>query len=257
MLRQSFAHLPGIGTTTELRLWDAGFSDWDALLAGITKAPIGSADRDEVQRGLEDSLAALESGDSGYFRKALGLKDAWRAYDEYRDSCAYLDIETDGGQNPNSISLIGIYDGREFVALVKDRDLDRFPELIAPFKMVVTFYGAGFDLPVLQRRFRDVPFEQVHYDLCPTMKRIGYQGGLKRIERTLGIERAPETVGLTGYDAIKLWNRYYHLDDEAALSRLIAYNREDVVNLVRLAEHAYERMRVHTLMGTKPEAAVS
>lgn len=201
---------------------------------------------------LEQSLQALESRDCGFFKKALGIKDAWRAFEEFRNEAVYLDIETDGGQSPSSVTVIGLYDGSEFRALIKDRDLDDFVEIVARSKMLVTFYGGGFDLPVLQRRYKEVAFNQIHLDLCPVMKQAGYRGGLKQIERTLGIERAPETQGLSGYDAIRLWNRYYHLDDERALEVLIAYNREDVVNLEKLAEVGYRKLRVQALTASVP-----
>jgi uncharacterized protein YprB with RNaseH-like and TPR domain len=109
--------------------------------------------------------------------------------------------------------------------------------------MIVTFFGAGFDLPVLEKQFRGLVFDQIHLDLCPTLSRIGLRGGLKKIEKVLNIERSPETVGLNGYDAVLLWRRYTRLRDDAALERLIAYNREDVVNLETIAQWAYKRMR--------------
>ena len=115
--------------------------------------------------------------------------------------------------------------------------------------MLVTFFGSGFDLPMLEKRFRGHTFNQIHFDLCPTLRRLGLRGGLKSIERQLGIARGEETDGLSGWDAVKLWNMYYHLGDEAALERLVAYNREDVVNLETLAIYAVERLQVQTMLG--------
>jgi uncharacterized protein YprB with RNaseH-like and TPR domain len=109
--------------------------------------------------------------------------------------------------------------------------------------MIVTFFGSGFDVPMLQKRFRDVKFDQIHLDLCPTLRRLGFRGGLKSIEKQVGIARVEETQGLTGFDAIKLWNRYLRNRDDSALETLIAYNREDVVNLEFLAELAYKGLK--------------
>jgi len=249
LLRRSFAQIPGIGAATEQRLWQDGFDSWEKLLAGLDTAPIGSADREIVRIHLEESLSALQGGDVDFLRKSLGLREAWRAWEELRGSCLYLDIETDGGQHGSSVTIVGLYDGADFVALVKERDLDELPERLAGCRMLVTFFGSGFDLPMLEKRFRGFSFPQVHLDLCPTLRRLGLKGGLKSIERQLGIARGEETDGLSGWDAVKLWNAYYHLGDEAALERLIAYNREDVVNLERLAEYAVERLRVDTMLG--------
>ncbi len=184
----------------------------------------------------------------------LGIRDAWRAWEELRGSCVYLDIETDGGQSGSSVTIVGLYDGTEFVALVKDKDLDELPERLDQYSMVVTFFGAGFDVPMLQKRFLDYKFDHVHLDLCPTLRRLGLRGGLKSIERQLGISRGDDTEGLNGLDAVKLWNRYIHLDDEPSLERLIAYNREDVVNLERLAEYGVDRLRVQTMLGELTDA---
>ncbi|MHB8636475.1 MAG: ribonuclease H-like domain-containing protein [Fimbriimonadaceae bacterium] len=249
MLRSSFAQIPGIGAATEQRLWQEGYDSWDTLLAGLGAASLGTADREIVRIHLEESLRALEGGDAAFFQKALGQREAWRAWEAFRDRCVYLDIETDGGQLGSSVTIVGLYDGAEFKALVKERDLDDLLDLLEPSRMLVTFFGSGFDLPMLEKRFRGHAFTQIHLDLCPTLRRLGLRGGLKSIERQLGIARGEDTDGLSGWDAVKLWNRYYHLGDDMALERLIAYNREDVVNLETLAGYAFERLKVQTMLG--------
>ena len=55
------------------------------------------------------------------------------------------------------------------------------------------------------------------------------------------------TAGLNGYDAVILWRRYERYHDEAALEKFIAYNRDDVVNLERHAQHAYDSLRFQAL----------
>lgn len=254
MLRQSFAQIPGIGAATEQRLWQAGIDSWDLLLAALPDAPIGSADPTIVRIYLEEAIQSLDSGDTSFFSSSLGMKDAWRAWPELRDSCAYLDIETDGSRS-NSLTIAGIYDGTQFVCLVNGRDLDQLPDRLAQYKMVVTFFGAGFDVPIIEKAFPGFRIRQLHLDLCPTLRRLGLRGGLKSIERQLGIERSAETAGLTGLDAVKLWQQYTYLDNEYSLERLIAYNRDDCVNLERLAAHGYERLRVQTMLGALVEDA--
>lgn len=174
------------------------------------------------------------------------MKEAWRAFPQFRSSCVYLDIETDGTQGSNSVTTIGLYDGKDYQCLVKGIDLENFRDIISHYSMIVTFFGAGFDLPVLQKRFLGLRFDQIHIDLCPVLKQVGFRGGLKSIERELGIQRSEQTAGLTGRDAIFLWRRFTNLRDDRALETLIAYNREDVVNLERLAEVAYAALRTQT-----------
>jgi uncharacterized protein YprB with RNaseH-like and TPR domain len=54
-------------------------------------------------------------------------------------------------------------------------------------------------------------------------------GGLKSVERQLGIQR--ELTDIDGWVAVQLWESYVQYDDKESLSRLLAYNREDVLNL--------------------------
>ncbi len=112
----------------------------------------------------------------------------------------------------------------------------------------VTFFGCGFDVPFLKRRFpvlENVFADRLHIDLCPLLKTIGYSGGLKSIERQLKINRTPETEGLSGLDAVRLWRSYTRGGDssEDALRLLHLYNKEDVVNMKALLEFALPRLR--------------
>ncbi len=245
MLRNTFLHLPNIGRITEKALWERGITDWDSLLARIDEAPLGTADRDQTQRSAELSIQALQDGQHQFFAPALGLGEAWRAWTDFRESCVYLDIETDGGQSGDAITMIGLYDGKDFRALIKDDNLAEFPDIISHYSMIVTFFGSGFDVPMLQKKFRNVEFDHIHLDLCPTLRKLGYRGGLKSIEKQLGISRVEDAEGLTGLDAVRLWREYIRGND-ASLETLVAYNREDVVNLEWLADFTYRRLKAAT-----------
>jgi uncharacterized protein len=253
VLERTFVHIPGLGETAERSLWQQGCFSWVDLVGNLDRYSCGSAERATVERTLKRSIKALSVGEHQFFRRRLGLKEAWRAFADFRTSCVYLDIETDGGKSGSSVTMIGLYDGNEFTCLTKGDNLGNFPDLISHYSMIVTFCGATFDLPMLQRCFGLLKFDQIHIDLCPTLRRLGYHGGLKKIEKELGIERSPETAGLTGYDAIKLWRRHVQLGDERALARLTAYNREDVVNLERLAEHTYSQLWQKTFKVPEPQ----
>ncbi|MBS1707875.1 MAG: ribonuclease H-like domain-containing protein [Armatimonadetes bacterium] len=242
MLRSTFCHVPGIGTTTEKTLWSQGCTTWDIYLSDPASWSVGSADRQLVLDMLQWSTEALEKRDHRFFSEALGLRDSWRAWPEFQDRMLYLDIETDGGNLGASITMVGLYDGDDFTCLVKGVDLERFPEHMETCGMIVTFFGAGFDVPMLKKAFPAVPFNQIHLDLCPAFKNLGIKGGLKKIEKQLGIWRGDDTDGLTGMDAIRLW-RMHQLGNEEALRVLIAYNKEDVVNMKALAQIAYDRLK--------------
>ena len=243
MLESTFVHVPGLGLETEKSLWDQGCQSWRHLLDGLDSYTTGQVERSVVKRILNGSYKSLEARDGSFFKKGLGLRDAWRAYPEFKDSCLYLDIETDGGTSGSAITTIGTFDGVEFRCFIKGQNLQEFPEFVMSYGMIVSFYGANFDLPMLEKRYPDLRFNQLHLDLCPTLRQIGVTGGLKRIEKQLGISRGEETDGLGGLDAIRLWRRYSQLGDDQALETLIVYNREDVVNLEYLAGYAYQNLK--------------
>lgn len=207
---------------------------------------MGTAAQLDVERCLKSSVKALDGADHTYFRKALGLAESWRAFESFRAQAVYLDIETDGGSSGSSVTIVGLYDGKDYQVLRKGENLNDFPDVISQYKMIVTFFGAGFDLPMLQKCFWGLKFDQIHIDLCPTLKRLGYRGGLKKIEKQLGISRGNETDGLSGLDAIYLWRETLK-GNEDAYEKLVAYNREDVVNLERLACIAFEQNQARCL----------
>ncbi len=244
MLTATFQHVPGIGLLGERRLWDAGILSWeDALLASPGDLPVTQTVRNALIPILEASIEALDRGDGAYFAAVLPQREHWRAAPEFMERIGFLDIETNGGMSANDITIIGVYDGYESRIFVKERDLEDFEEEDRRCALWVTFFGTGFDLPFLRRRFPHLPLRQLHIDLCGSMKRLGYRGGLKKIEQQIGITRTPEVDGLSGSDAVRLWRHYRRHKDEDALARLIAYNRADIENLSLMLAFAYGRLK--------------
>ena len=235
MLTRTFVHTPGIGSATERKLWAQGFTSWEACLAAPDDLPISMASRSMLLGTLADSVEALRSSDARYFARTLPQKEHWRASRHFK-RIGYLDIETDGG---TTITVIGLYDGIRVRQYVRGDNMDVFPEEIGEFDLLVTFFGSGFDIPMPRRSFRKLPFDQLHVDLCFALRRLGHRGGLKAIEQSLGIQRSADTQGLGGWDAVRLWQEYRAGSDEA-LSILLAYNAEDIVNLEPLLDIAYE-----------------
>lgn len=158
---------------------------------------------------------------------------------------AYLDIETtfDG-----AISVIGIYrpDYGTYQLVgggVTDVNLYRALEGV---QTIYTYNGGSFDLPVIRRRLHtDLKRDFQHHDLMRDCWKHGLKGGLKKVELQIGIVRS--TLGMTGWDAPKLWQRYETYDDSAALELLLRYNRDDIVHLPRLRAylHALPETPIH------------
>ena len=80
-----------------------------------------------------------------------------------------------------------------------------------------------------------------HIDLRFPLKRAGYSGGLKAIERQANVGRPSDLSALSGYDAVLLW-RLWQQGSEAARDTLVRYNAEDVASLPALAELTYNEL---------------
>ncbi len=244
MLTATFLHAPGVGPATEQELWSGGIRTWQEFLDNAHRAP--ARHREALTVTVEDSLRALQDARADYFSQALPKKEHWRAASHF-PRLGFLDIETNGGMAPNSVTVIGLSDGHETKFYVKGRNLAEFAYDCQDFDGFVTFFGTGFDVPFLKRRFpvlERVFADRLHIDLCPLLKRLGHRGGLKKIEAALGIARVPEAEGLSGMDAVRLWRVYRRggRDSDDALRLLLAYNREDVENMKTLLEYAVPRL---------------
>jgi hypothetical protein len=103
----------------------------------------------------------------------------------------------------------------------------------------VSFNGTVFDAPVLKRFLDEMPAPAVHLDLCHLCRRLGWRGGLKKLEDKLGFGRPQHLRGVDGLDAVFLWRYWKHFKDIAALRLLVEYNVYDSIQLRTLAARAY------------------
>jgi hypothetical protein len=152
---------------------------------------------------------------------------------------AYIDIETTGlSRHQCELTVVGIAletDGAcRIVQLLEAGLSDR--KLLAALHGVDEIYsynGSRFDLPFIQARLGvDLRTCFRHTDLMYDCWRNNLKGGLKAVERQLGIERSLK--GIDGFMAVKLWFEYVNNNDRRALATLLEYNREDVANLLVL-----------------------
>lgn len=154
---------------------------------------------------------------------------------------AYLDIETTG-LTPDycQITVVGIYivggEKNEVVQLIGDDiTADRLMTSLNGVKTLHTYNGSRFDIPFIDARHRvDLSREFKHVDLMFHCWQRNLYGGLKSVERQLGINR--KLTEVNGLEAVRLWWAYVKGSDENALKTLLEYNKEDVVNLKTLKE---------------------
>ena len=154
---------------------------------------------------------------------------------------AYLDIETTGlSPSDCEITVIGIYlcrgDDTEFVQLVgRDITAESILEDLGGVDIIYTYNGSRFDLPFIHLRYGINLAELfTHRDLMYDCWRNNLYGGLKAVERQLGINR--KLTEMNGYEAVRLWWKYVDSFDLDALNMLLEYNKEDVVNLKTLKD---------------------
>jgi uncharacterized protein YprB with RNaseH-like and TPR domain len=238
MLKHTFQHLHGIGEKTEKRIWAAGITTWEEFLDSSSQAPISQWQRDLGCRELEHSLYALERRDAHYFTDKLSGALHWRLFPEFGQRIAYLDIETTGAvAGASYVTVVGVYDGSQSHVYVRGENLDCFADDIDEFTLLVTYNGKLFDLPFLRREL-GIPLAHAHIDLRYPLAALGYTGGLKKIERTLGLEREGPMALLDGWCAVLLWE-YHQQGEPRALETLLRYNLEDVIHLPALLARVY------------------
>jgi uncharacterized protein YprB with RNaseH-like and TPR domain len=236
VLRQTFCHVPGFGIKAEERLWAEGVVNWDA--ARQTDLRLGARRCELLTRHLEESRRQLGEGNAAFFSASMPSTQHWRIYPDFRDSVAYVDIETTGLGGPGDhITTIALYDGRTIRHYVHGRNLADFARDIRDYRVLVTYNGKCFDLPMLRAAF-GLAMDQAHIDLRYVLANLGYKGGLKACERRLGLDRG-DLADVDGLFATVLWRDYKHRGNAHALETLLAYNIRDVTNLEPLLIRAY------------------
>ena len=172
----------------------------------------------------------------------LSEKEKWQVYFYFPSHILFVDIETEGlSKEKNDITLIGIYKESRYYPFIKNLNLDKALKFLAYTPIWITFGGENFDVPFIKKTFPQLKTPLIHIDLFFLAKEVGLRGGLKKIEKMLGIVR--ETEGLNGYDAVKLWKKWVEKKDKSALKKLIIYNKEDVVNLKKIMDYVIIKLR--------------
>lgn len=237
MLRNTFLHVRGIGAISEQKLWSSGIHTWETFLqTGPFKVSQGKVQ--SIKECIEESKRHLEENNPTYFAELLPSNLLWRLFHEFRDSLAYLDIETTGLNSwGNYITTIALYDGRSISHYIHGHNLDEFMEDIGKYRVIITYNGKCFDVPFIESSM-GIKMDHVHIDLRYPLKSLGYRGGLKGCEKMLGIDRG-DLVGIDGYFAVLLWEDYRKKGNQRALETLLAYNVLDAVNLEALMVVAY------------------
>lgn len=260
MIPNSFLFLPEVGPKRERALWKNGITHWDQYPTTEPPRCIPSKRHRDHCTLLTQAQNALAAQDLTTLATLIPKSEHWRFWGPVAPRVACLDIETTGTHHGAEVTVVGVYDPtrdqtHQQVAGI-DLDADNLKRLLAPYDLIVTFNGSGFDLPVLQAHYPGAVGQRPHLDLRTALYRLGYKGGLKRIETALGLARPQALVGVDGYEAVRLW-RHHRRGDPHALDTLLAYNDEDIRNLAPLARFATTVLRnAHADLLDQPVAPV-
>ncbi|HCI85615.1 MAG TPA: hypothetical protein DHV68_02085 [Dehalococcoidia bacterium] len=125
---------------------------------------------------------------------------------DFENETAFLDIETTGLGGDAYLTMHGILDSKGFTAYVRGDNLDDLASDLEKYKVVVTFNGISFDVPWLRRELGPLLEQAAQVDLMHVLRGIGMRGGLKKIEKSVGLDRGDEFSILTGRDVVQLWS---------------------------------------------------
>ncbi len=224
----------------EDNLWSQGINNWDAFIdAGRIKG-ISPQRKSYYDRKIAEARKALYSFDSSYFKGILPQSEYYRLYDFFKEDCVFLDIETTGLDfRNNDITVIGLFDGINTKTMIKNINLDykTLKNELKNYKLIVTFNGSSFDVPFINKKYPGLLPDVPNFDIKSVTGRLNLKGGLKEIEKILGIKRSKIIERFYGGDALTLWRMYQATGDDYYLNLLVEYNEEDAANLKKIAEH--------------------
>lgn len=234
-LPRTFQLARGVGPWRERDLWARGLADWSAFEAAAAAETVMSTRLDAaLLTAIGAARRALEAGDLPALAALVPAREHWRLYGHFARQAAFFDIEADGDDVP---TVVGVMDDAGVASFRRGRDLHELPARLARSPLWVTFNGSVYDVPALVKHFgRDFPKPAVHVDLRFLARKAKLAGGLKGIERAIGIGRPPHLEGVRGLDAIRLWREWNGARDKAALRILVEYNLYDAINLRTVLE---------------------
>jgi len=245
MIRKSFIFLDKIKYRKERNIWKNGIHNWDDFLRSERVVGIDKEKKGYFDRKIIEARSNLYNEKSGYFVDKLPNAEHWRLYKFFREDAVFLDIEVNGVGRNADITVIGLYDGTNTKTMVKDvnMDIQLLRQELQKHKLIVSFNGKSFDIPHIKNRYGEVIPDMPHMDLKHLAPRTGLKGGLKDIEKKLGIRRVNELIDkMQGGDASCLYRMFKGSGDKHYLELLVEYNEEDCVNLQKIADYIYEKL---------------
>jgi len=246
VIQNSFIFLERVKRGIEENLWKQGIDSWDSFLNSKKIKGLSLTRKIYYNRKILEARKQLYNFNSTYFKNILPQSEYYRLYDFFKEDAVFLDIETTGlDSNNNDITVIGLFDGINTKTMIKGINLDYkvLKEEFKKYKLIVTFNGSSFDIPFINKIYPNLLPNIPNFDVKSITGRLNLKGGLKEIEKKLGIKRNKIIEKFYGGDALKLWKMYRATGDEYYLKLLVEYNEEDIINLKTIAEYCVEKLK--------------
>jgi uncharacterized protein YprB with RNaseH-like and TPR domain len=244
MIEHTFQMLPSFGAKKEKNLWESGILNWDDFLSADSIGCVKPSLKEKSDPIIMQASEMLKDEDAYGLSELIPKSEHWRMYDRFKDDAAYLDIETDGLSRDALVTVVTVHRKNKTYTLTEGFDLDSesLSDALDGSKLLVTFNGSCFDVPVLRNSFPEVDFDIPQYDLRFASRKVGFKGGLKPLEIELGIHRSEDIIDVDGAMAVHLWHQWKKHGDEDALNILQEYNRADTINLEYIAGVIYGKL---------------
>ncbi len=237
MLINSFCLFKNITFEMEREIWENGIKTWYNYLDGKREKYKKSLVKGYFLKQVEESVDKFELKEIDYFFEKMPREHYWRFFKEFSDKIGYLDIETSGLEKDSVITLITLYFNGKINCFLQGKNLHDFPKHINKPRILVTYGGNVFDIPMIESYF-GIKLFQRKIDIKYFLNSLGLGGGLKICEKKLGIKRGL-LEGFNGSHAALLWKEYRRYKSLKYLNTLLAYNITDTVNLEKISFKIY------------------
>ncbi len=228
MLQNTFLQLKKVTLTQESKLWAKGITDWEKY-ENAFDSQLNLFEQSEPT--FDVSRKHFNQGNFQYFIERIPVSEYYRIALHCPEDVLFIDIETTGsGFRFDQITVVGWSLGEEFGFYIAGEDPEPMLNAINRAKVVVTFNGTGFDIPIIKKEFPEANFPVCHIDLRYFARRVGLKGGQKRIEKAIGMYRDTDILEMTGQQAPVLWGQHLN-GDPNALGTLVRYNYADVYGM--------------------------
>ncbi len=238
MIERTFCHLPKIGKKTEMRLWNDGIENQYQLFENLNQLYKGKR-LSEMKRELAKSITHFEKDNLLFFYERLPRDELFRLAIGRMDQISFLDIETTGLACPprcKTTTISVVQNGKLYQAHNRNGIKRIVKDILEKSPILCTYYGEVFDVPFLRKDFKS-KLKIAHIDLCFWLRRLGYTGGLKGVQKQFKDIPLRKSQDLDGFDAVILWEMY-RKGNTKALESLLTYNAEDTTVLCHLLEKA-------------------